>query len=73
MMMDFHMSYLRHANSSYNSKPYSISISTGFGNFWEKIAFRDNQEGMKQQYYEVVGILKSIKCKPQPYLNFKHF
>ena len=26
-----------------------------------KIALPDNQEGMKKQYYEVVGTLKSIK------------
>ena len=38
-----------------------------------KITFPENQEGMKQQYYEVVGTLKSIKCKPQPYLKFEHF
>ena len=38
-----------------------------------KIVLPHNQEGMKQQYCEVVGILKSIKCKPQPYLKFEHF
>ena len=38
-----------------------------------KMTFPGNQEGMKQQYYEVVGTLKSIKCKPQPYLKFEHF
>ena len=38
-----------------------------------KIAFPDNQAGMKQQYYEVVGTLKSIKFKPQSYLKFEHF
>ena len=38
-----------------------------------KIAFPNNQEGIKQQYYEVVGTFKSIKRKPQPYLKFEKF
>ena len=38
-----------------------------------KITLLDNKKLMKQQYYEVVGTLEAIKCKPQYYLKFEHF
>ena len=38
-----------------------------------KISFPGNQEGMKQQYYEIMGTLKYIKYKQEPYLKFEHF
>ena len=54
--MVIHPTTINPIQSQSQSQSQLVLVTSG-----HKIALPDNQEGMKKQYYEVVGTLKSIK------------